>query len=238
MTEIEKIKRAKMYIDHLANGINPLDNSIISEQDIVNNVRISRCLFFVSSVLENVIKHDYSQQISKTKKESFHLNEIEKDQFEFSEKPIPISEITNRINLIIKDKNMAKFKHSYIISWLVYKQLLEEFYSEDNRTKRQPTNKGYNIGISMENRISCNGNIYNVILYNKNAQHYIIDNIDNICEFANSICQFQGTLWTKEQEECLIDLYKQNVSIREIAITLKRNESAIKRRAKDLGLIR
>ena len=51
MTEQEKLHHAKHYIDSLANGLNPLDGTPIPEQDIVNNVKISRCLFFVSDVL-------------------------------------------------------------------------------------------------------------------------------------------------------------------------------------------
>lgn len=48
MTELEKIKRAKMYMDKLANGINPLDDSRVPETELINNVRLSRCFFFVS----------------------------------------------------------------------------------------------------------------------------------------------------------------------------------------------
>ena len=47
MTELEKIERAKMYMDKLANGINPIDDSVVPDEDIVNNVRLSRCFFFV-----------------------------------------------------------------------------------------------------------------------------------------------------------------------------------------------
>ena len=42
---------AKDWILKLANGINPLDGSIIPDGDIVNNVHISRCLFYVSELL-------------------------------------------------------------------------------------------------------------------------------------------------------------------------------------------
>ena len=51
MTDLEMIQRAKIYTDKLANGINPLDNTIIPENDIINNVKISRCLFYISDVL-------------------------------------------------------------------------------------------------------------------------------------------------------------------------------------------
>lgn len=45
MEEMEILKRAKSYIDCLANGINPLVNQPIKEDDLVNNVKLSRCFF-------------------------------------------------------------------------------------------------------------------------------------------------------------------------------------------------
>ena len=45
MTELEKIKRAQMYMNKLANGINPLDDTVVPDEDIVNQVRLSRCFF-------------------------------------------------------------------------------------------------------------------------------------------------------------------------------------------------
>ena len=50
MTELEKIERAKTYMDKLANGINPIDDTMAPDEDIINNVRLSRCFFFVSDV--------------------------------------------------------------------------------------------------------------------------------------------------------------------------------------------
>ena len=50
MTELEKIEYAKSFIDKLANGINPLDDTPIPDDDIANNVRLSRCFFYVSSM--------------------------------------------------------------------------------------------------------------------------------------------------------------------------------------------
>ena len=41
MTELEKIERAKVYMDKLANGINPVDDSVVPEEDVVNNVSSS-----------------------------------------------------------------------------------------------------------------------------------------------------------------------------------------------------
>lgn len=57
MTELEKIERAKVYMDKLANGVNPVDDSVVPDEDVVNNVRLSRCFFFVADVLEQVIEN-------------------------------------------------------------------------------------------------------------------------------------------------------------------------------------
>ena len=57
MTELEIMQRAKMYVDKLANGINPLTDQPAPEGDTVNQVRISRCLFYVSDVLRRVIEN-------------------------------------------------------------------------------------------------------------------------------------------------------------------------------------
>ncbi len=57
MTELETSQRAKMYIDKLANGINPLDDTHAKDDNVINNVRVSRCLFFVSDTLRKVIEN-------------------------------------------------------------------------------------------------------------------------------------------------------------------------------------
>lgn len=57
MTELEKIKRARTYMEKLANGINPLDDTLAPDEDIINQVRLSRCFFFVSDVLRQVIEN-------------------------------------------------------------------------------------------------------------------------------------------------------------------------------------
>ena len=54
MDEIEKIRYAKSFIDQLAQGVNPVDGIPVAEKDVINNVRITRCLFFVSDVLGKV----------------------------------------------------------------------------------------------------------------------------------------------------------------------------------------
>lgn len=43
MTELEKIERAKMYMDKLANGINPIDGTMAPDDDLISNYAGEGC---------------------------------------------------------------------------------------------------------------------------------------------------------------------------------------------------
>ena len=107
MTELETLERAKMYMEKLANGINPIDGSVIPDEDIVNNVRLSRCFFYVSDVLRQVIENGGVTPQKKTMKKPFSLTVEQRETFDFSEVPIPISEISKRINTLSTNENMS-----------------------------------------------------------------------------------------------------------------------------------
>ena len=103
MTELETMQRAKMYIDKLAKGINPLDDSVIPEDDIINNVRLSRCLFYVSDVLRQVIDNGGVTPPKRKKKEKFNITFEQIQRFQFSEMSLQISKITDIFGKDAKD---------------------------------------------------------------------------------------------------------------------------------------
>lgn len=115
MTELEKITYAKIYVDKLANGINPLTGQQIPDSDIINNVKISRCLFYVSDILRQVIEQEnHSPRKVKIVKKPFQLDYEARKIFEYSEFPISISEITRRINALIRPDEMKKLNYKHI----------------------------------------------------------------------------------------------------------------------------
>jgi hypothetical protein len=107
---------------------------------------------------------------------------------------------------------------------------------------KKPTSSGEEIGILLEKRQGQYGSYY-VMLYNLDAQHFILDNIEAVLAFDNdngtdsADVENQGRSWSNEHNEMLIDLFKKGVSCSEIAITLKRTETGIRARLKRLGLI-
>ena len=112
MTELEKMQRAKMYIDKLANGINPIDDTAAPENDVINNVRLSRCFFYVSDILRQVIENGgTAKAIKSAPKSPFFLTDEQKNQYIPSDKPISVSEITKALNAIADLEKCKKLSY-------------------------------------------------------------------------------------------------------------------------------
>lgn len=235
MTELETLERAKMYMEKLANGINPIDGSRIPDEDVVNNVRLSRCFFYVADVLRQVIDNGGVTPQKKPKKEAFALTAEQRAAFEFSTTPIPISELSKRINALTDNENMATLGYTVIRDWLMSLGMLEDALDGDGKKTKRPTAQGESIGITLDARTGSNGT-YFVVAYNVAAQHFIMDNLDAIIEFDNSMKENQGQPWSPEHDRCLLDLYQKGVPMREIAVTLRRNAGAVRARLKKLGV--
>ena len=235
MTELETLERAKMYMEKLANGINPIDGSAIPDKDVVNNVRLSRCFFYVADVLRQVIDNGGVTPQKKPKKEAFTLTAEQREAFDFSTTPIPISELSKRLNFLSDNENMGTLGYTVIRNWLMSVGMLEDALDGDGKKTKRPTPQGESIGITLDARTGTNGT-YFVVVYNLAAQHFIIDNLDAIIEFNRARKELQGQPWSSEHDRCLLDLHQKGVPVNEIAITLKRNSGAIRARLKKLGI--
>ena len=93
MIDISKLKTAQDWIEKLANGINPLTSEPVNEEDIINNVHISRCLFFVSEMLGKV---EQSESTSRGRR-TFWMSAKEAEQIDISA-PCGIAQFTKTIN--------------------------------------------------------------------------------------------------------------------------------------------
>ena len=239
MTELETLQRAKTYLDKLANGIDPLTDSPVPDNDCINQVRISRCLFYVSDVLRKLIDNGgIIEKQQKSKKIRFTITQEELKRYTIDEMPVPVSEIAKRINDLVDPETMTKLKYSSITSFLVQSGLLIEQEFAEGKKSKFPSEQGKSIGISREERQGHNGPYY-VTVYNADAQRFILDNIYAIIELNTTqkeSADLQGQPWTNNYDEALIDLYNKQVPISEIAVTLKRTEAATRARLKKLGI--
>lgn len=177
MTDIEIIARAQMYLEKLANGIDPLTNKEVAENDVVNNVRISRCLHYVTGILKQITTTG-SFEIQKSE---FNLSARQLERFAYSQTPLTVSEITKRLNELADPLQYNTLKNGVITEWLTESGMLTNVVI-NNKSKKRVTNNGRNIGIISEQRVNQQGSTYEAISYNLNAQHFIIDNIHAVIE--------------------------------------------------------
>ena len=183
MTELETLRRAKMYIDSLARGIDPISGEVADEDSVINNVRVSRCLFYVSDVLDKVIanggevgtKRSYVAQIP------FNITDKQIARVYISQEPIGISEFSKRVGAVL-DEGMKNIAMTHITAWLCENGYLRE-ETVNNQSRKVATAKGQGLGITTIEAVNKQGFPYKKNVYSAQAQSFLLSNIMEIAEY-------------------------------------------------------
>ena len=186
MAELTKLLHAKDYMDKLSNGIDPTSDKVLTREALLNNITLSRCFFFVSDILRQVIENDgyVGRRVrSNVKLLPFMLSEEARKQIEVTEAPTMIKQFTDRINSLIDVDAMQKLKVTALTGWLVKEGLLKEETINDKKRKL-PTKAGEKLGIYSETREGQYGG-YIATLYKESAQKHIVNNLDQITKISN-----------------------------------------------------
>ena len=245
MTELEKMQRARMYLDKLAEGVNPLDDSPLPEGDIVNNVRITRCLHYVSDVLRQVMEQggigpQENSVPPNGKRIPFRISAEALARYPMPGEAVPISEITKRINSLINTASMRQLSHTVVTSWLVEQNFLCVVTHPDGRTSKRPTENGLRLGISEEERMGQYGE-YHAVLYSPAAQRFILQNLPAMLEKSRekgpeTEYECEGQPWDAIQDELLLDLLNKRIPVAQMTTIFQRSESALRSRIRRLAL--
>lgn len=177
MTELETMQRAKMYLDHLARGIDPLTGREIGDDSVLNHVRISRCLFYVSGVLEQVIAN--GGQVGKREGAPFVIDRSRMANIRLTDAPVSLTEFTGNIVAGMGDPNMKRPSPKAITAWLMQKGLMELTTDPEGKQRRLPTQAGLQAGLSTARRTGQNGE-YLAVYYDANIQRMILDHLEEI----------------------------------------------------------
>ena len=170
--DTKKLRVAIEWIGKLANGVNPIDGSALPENDIVNNVYISRCLFYVSNLLEDIVKKKPSSK--KQNKQEFELTQEIAANVYITE-TTGIAMFVREINMV-RPESMKTLSISKVTQWLVSVGYLEERERSDGRKYKAPTELGRSIGITSDWKEGPQGR-YLSVSYDTNAQLFLLDNL-------------------------------------------------------------
>ena len=179
-TEIEKLERARQYIEQLAGGIDPISGRELPEDSALNQVRLSRCFFYVAQVLGQAIAKE--KRAAKIPLLPFALPAERRENIPV-EPSAMIRHFTERINALVDLTTMNNLKTTALTGWLVDQGYLREDLFNGKRRK-VPTDKGRAAGITDEPRQGQFGS-YTATLYDENAQRLMIAHLDEIIAISN-----------------------------------------------------
>ena len=233
--DLQNVERAKVYMQKLARGINPLDDTPVPEQELINHVRLSRCFFFVADVLAQVLAEE-TVTPKPAAKLPFDLPFGQRDAFDFSQEPIGITEITRRINDLIDTERMRKLTTTALTGWLKEMELLQVQAESDGKNRTIPTDRGRGMGISVQERTGQYG-LYTAVVYDLTMQRFILDNLDSAIQLEQSRTENKDKPWSAEDDAQLRAMHAVGATTTQIAESLKRTTSRVRSRLRKLGLI-
>ncbi|MEG1994578.1 MAG: hypothetical protein RR048_06665, partial [Oscillospiraceae bacterium] len=160
-----------------------------------------------------------------------------------SRKPIPISELTKNINVVLEENGSKKIQYKMLTQWLIKNEYLDEITLADGKTKKELTPKSQEIGITSEHR-TTQFTSYDVILYSSSAQEFILHNLQVIVnEYEKPTPTPKkakpSTIeeWTTNEEKQLLLEYSSKLTIAEISTRHNRTPKEIEDRLTLLGKI-
>lgn len=175
MTDLEIMQRAKLCMDKLAQGIDPITDREMPDDSVLNNVRLARCFFYVSDVLGRVIQNK-GVIGAKPKLQEFCITDEQLSRVQISHEPVRVTQFVEQISAAVNDPQMKKLSTTVITNWLLEKGLLEKHTTPDGKTKRLPTANGVMLGLSTQIRQGQYGD-YEAVYYNAEAQRFLLDNM-------------------------------------------------------------
>lgn len=181
MNEINKLKRAKLYMDKLSNGIDPNSGMRVHEDDIVRDSRVIACFEYISRVLEWEIE-SFENKPVKSEKQSQQRVYITDEQFtelQLNYGECRVSDIAKEINRVIADNCTKKMQAAWINNWLESIGMI----CKNAYDCRIATSDGGDIGISSHLKTSSQGREYYLNLYSVQAQSFIYDNLNAIISY-------------------------------------------------------
>ena len=181
MIDMEKLVTAKVWIEKLANGINPLNDELVKDDDLINNVHISRCLFYVAELLGEI---KVGTAVERRGRRSFFLSSKDAANIHILA-PNGIANFVKLVNGYIPT-DMKPLSAAQVIKWLRNEGLLHEVSKEDGHKTNLPTEKGNSLGINTEVQRNPEGKEYQRVVYSVDAQRFILNNIEAIAILTHS----------------------------------------------------
>jgi hypothetical protein len=166
----------------LAQGIDPITDTELADDTVLNNVRLSRCFTYVAELLQKVIESGGKGM--GWQQRPFFITPEEIKRVPLNDQPISISAFIQAVSDAVGDPGRKKLSAVTVIKWLVDTGYLRVVQDNDKKTHKELTEKSTKIGMSTDERVGPSGP-YTAILYDKTAQQFILENLPAITELTS-----------------------------------------------------
>lgn len=175
--EIDKLQQAKMFMDYLANGIDPVFNTD-ADADTLHNEQVIACFRYISDVLARDI---YQVETDMKNNDDFYITEEQIAKLNVYSYNCKVSELANEINRVTAANGTKKLPATWINDWLE----AEKYLCQSDLKSRIATEKGKQLGITTEYRKKDNGTEYYINFYTAQAQGFVFGHLNEIIALRN-----------------------------------------------------
>ncbi|MCR5476276.1 MAG: hypothetical protein K6E92_01465 [Lachnospiraceae bacterium] len=183
VVDTKRLATAILYLQRITEGRNPVNNMELDEDAVLSNPNVQRCMTFVKEVLEEVKRNDgyigRRPRVNRDKtKEEFPLECLSKFQYEHDK---PVSKFVEQLNALTDTTKYKRLDYKSITTWLKENgYLIRHENGDDGSIRTLPTEKGEAIGIRTGKRKDSQGKEYVYIIYNQQAQEFLVQNMAKI----------------------------------------------------------
>ncbi len=177
--DLKILERAIEYTRELSEGVNPLDHTRVSPQDVINQEKIRIYLKYVEQTLRKYKEEQLHPKVIVKGSVPFSITPEQLSGYQYSEEPLSASELCRRITDLCGNPAMKPMKATDINAWLMKNGYLMEIpYGE--KTMKAPTQKGTQAGITAAEASGRDGDMYIRLSFNANMQRIIISNLSQV----------------------------------------------------------
>lgn len=180
-----KLATAIIYLQRIIDGHNPVNNIPVEDDSVINDPNITRCMFFVKEILEELKRND--GYIGRRPRTNRDINKLDYPldrllDFHYTGDK-SVTRLVDQLNSMADMTVYKKITYDPITRWLKRSGYLADETGGGNRRKRTiATDKGLRIGIKSELRKDARGVEFMYITYGREAQELIVANLPKILQ--------------------------------------------------------
>ena len=153
LTEKETLQRAKMYLEKLCEGIDPLTGRAV-DASTLQNERIRKCFTYICKVLNKQItvadlppKSVEKWTERRRRKKPFYITEEERRKIRLPQGACLVSVLVDIINEAVNDNERKRLTGKAVTTWLAAQGYLCEQMNEQGRIYWWLTEQANSIGL-------------------------------------------------------------------------------------------